>query len=473
MAVGLSAQTFTTLYSFDAADGEFPGAALVQGTDGNLYGTTANGGPNLGIGTVFKITPRGELTTLYTFCPNFPPNCPDGSTPAGSLVQAPNGDFYGTTLFGGAYGGGTIYKITANGALTTLYSFCQQGVCPNGYGPPVHLTVSLDGDLYGTTIGGGISSNCTVNNATGCGTIFRITPRGRFTTLFSFCVQSGCPDGSEPTSLIQAADGEFYGIAAAGGAYGSGTIFKMSPGGSPETVYTFCAQSGCTDGALPIGLVQAADGNLFGTTVFGGVIGRGTVFRLTPAGALTTLHSFRCSSALCPEGRFPNGGLIQGTDGNFYGTTPDGGISGAAGGTIFKITPSGELTTLYNFCPVACILGGYPQAGLTQGTDGTFYGTASEDGTYKFGSVFSLSAGLGPFVKAQPASGMMSKAIQILGTKLIGATSVTFNGAAATFNVVSSSLITTSVPAGATTGTIQVVTPGGTLSSNVPFHVLP
>jgi uncharacterized repeat protein (TIGR03803 family) len=193
----------------------------------------------------------------------------------------------------------------------------------------------------------------------------------------------------------------------------------------------------------------------------------GRVFKMTPSGTLTTLYGF-------PEPAGPSA-LVQATDGNFYGTTAGGGAN--ENGTVFQITPSGMLTTLYSFCPQSgCADGSGPEAGLVQGTDGNFYGTASGGGNcgepvLDCGTVFSLSTGLGPFVETLPSSGKVGNAVTILGTNLTGATSVTFKGTAAVFTVVSSSEITTTVPAGATSGIVRVVTPGGTLSSNVPFRV--
>jgi uncharacterized repeat protein (TIGR03803 family) len=172
------------------------------------------------------------------------------------------------------------------------------------------------------------------------------------------------------------------------------------------------------------------------------------------------------------DGESPFAGLVEGTDGDFYGTTQEGGAAGY--GTIFKITPSGTLTSLYSFCvQPGCPDGASPSAALVQGTDGNFYGTTAHGGSRTAGTVFSLSMGLGPFVKTQTTSGGVGAVVKILGTGLTGATRVTFNGVVAAFEVVSSSLIATTVPAGAASGTVQVVTPAGTVSSNVPFRVLP
>jgi len=339
----------------------------------------------------------------------------------------------------------------------------------DGAGPEAGLVQATNGDLYGTTF---------VEGANGQGgTVFKITPSGTLTTLYSFCSQSGCTDGAQPEAgLAQATNGDLYGTTAYGGASGDGTVFKITPSGTLTTLYSFCSQGGCTDGANPeAGLVQATNGGLYGTTEAGGANGAGTVFKITPSGTLTTLHSF-CSQSGCTDGAYPEAGLVQATNGDLYGTTNVGGAYGGpyadSGGTVFKISASGTLTTLYSFCfQTSCGDGAFPAGGLVQATDGNFYGTASYGEAGNDGSVFSLNVGLGPFVETQPTSGKVGAAVKVLGTNLTGATGVTFNGGAAVFTVVSPSLITTTVPAGATTGKVQVVTPGGTLSSNVPFRV--
>jgi uncharacterized repeat protein (TIGR03803 family) len=450
-----STTTFTTLHGFDGTDGGNPVSALVQATDGNLYGTTEFGGANRCYsgrvcGTVFKITPGGTLTTLYSFCSQS--NCADGGSPLGALVQAINGDLYGTTERGGANGSGTVFKITPSGTLTTLHSFAGT----DGYEPLAGLVQTTDGNLYGTTNSGGANNH---------GTVFKITPSGTLTTLYSFCSQGSCTDGANPEAgLAQATNGNLYGTTQYGGANGYGTIFKITPNGTLTTLHSF----DYTDGAYPLAtLVQATDGNFYGTTFYGGSNNWGTVFKMTPSGTLTMLHSFDYTG-----GAKPYAGLVQATDGNFYGTTSSGGINND--GTVFEIAPSGALTTLYSLCSQSsCTDGSSPYAGLLQATSGKLYGTAGFGGTNNSGTVFSLSVGLAPFVETEPTSGKVGAAVNILGTNLAGATSVTFNGTAAAFKVVSPSLITTTVPAGTTTGKVQVTTPKRTLSSNVPFRVLP
>ena len=381
-AIALPAQTFTSLFSFDFTDGAEP-SALVQATNGDLYGTTAVGGAygsDITGGTVFKIATDGTLTTLYNFCAES--GCTDGSLPAAGLVQATNGNFYGTTYFGGAncaaYGGcGTVFKITPSGTLTTLYSFCSQSGCTDGGNSSGALIQVTDGNLYGTAQGG----------AYGWGTIFKITPNGELTTLYNFCSLANCADGAYPQAgLVQATNGDLYGTTSGASippcADGCGTVFKITLSGTLTTLHTFCAQgtSECPDGWSPLAaLVQATNGDLYGTTNQGGAYaaGGGTVFKITPSGTLTTLHGF-CSLANCADGDQPYAGLVQATNGDLYGTTHGGGAYGL--GAIFEITPGGTFTTAYSFCSQ----GGFPycsdgegsQTALVQDTNGTFYGTA-------------------------------------------------------------------------------------------------
>jgi uncharacterized repeat protein (TIGR03803 family) len=439
-AISSPGQTLTTLVNFDGANGaNLYMVSLVQGTDGNFYGTTAGGGAN-GDGTVFKMTAGGTLTTLHSF------DRTDGANPYAGLVLATNGNFYGTTIAGGANGEGTVFKMTAGGTLTTLHSF--DGT--DGSEPYAGLVQATNGNFYGTTFSSG---------ANGDGTIFKITPGGTLTTLFSF----DGPHGASPIAgLVQATNGNFYGVASGGGANGDGTVFEITPGGKLTTLLNFDG----ADGAGPYGgLVQAANGSFYGTTGGGGTNPDGTVFEITPGGTLTHLYSF-CSQTSCADGRTPTAGLVLATDGNFYGTTGGGGANGD--GTVFEITPGGTLTTLHSFDGPD---GETPYGGLVQGTNGNFYGTTDVGGANGDGTVFSLSVGLGPFVETLPTSGKVGAAVIILGTNLTGATSVTFNGLAATFTVVSGSEIKTTVPSGATTGQVKVTTPSGTLTSNVNFLV--
>jgi uncharacterized repeat protein (TIGR03803 family) len=417
-AMLLPAQTLTTLHNFARTDGSNPAPALVQATDGNLYGTTRHGGAESN-GTVFKISPTGTLTTLYNFCSQS--GCTDGSVPTG-LVQATDGDFYGTTSQGGAGGFGTLFKIDPSGELTTLHSFCSpySPHCTDGGHPTAVLVQAANAELYGTTRSQG---------AHGHGTIFKITQGGKLTTLYPFCSQTNCTDGEEPfAGLVQGADGDFYGTAGVGGSGNDGgTVFKVTPSGTLTTLYSFCAQGfPCTDGLSPhAGLVQAANGEFYGTTFEGGAYSAGTVFKITPNGTLSTVYSF-CSQNLCRDGANPEAAPIQANNGDFYGTTINSGANG--GGTVFKITPTGKLTTLYSFCAqIGCTDGRFPDAGLVQASNGNFYGTTSQGGASDTvcdqgcGTVFSLSIGLGQIVKMLPAS--VEVACRDFGNQSVRATS--------------------------------------------------
>jgi len=469
----LGAQTLTTLHSFDATDGDQPASPLTQAANGGLYGTTESGGQSNGGGggTFFSITPSGALTTVFAF-PCNEITCPDSAGPRGPVIQATDGSFYGTT-WGGDVTAGTVFKITPNGALTTLYKFCSQPDCLDGDWPSDGVVEGADGNFFGTTPVGGIRDDC---DGYYCGTIFKITAGGTLTTIHEFCEQGRCPDGNQPAAgLALGPDGNLYGTTYYGGIpiFGYGTVFKITPSGTLATLYDFCIQSFCMDGAYPAGtLTLGSDGEFYGTTSQGGLNGCGyfaggcgTVFKITPRGALTTLHVFDLT-----DGEFPGAALVQDSSGNFYGTTSEGGAYN--GGTIFKITPDGTFATLYNFCSQPNCADGDDSNGLVQDTNGVFYGTTSNGGANGFGTVFSLDMGLGPFVKTNPVAGKVGATVGILGTNLTGATGVKFNGTETAFRVVSSTFIEAKVPSGATSGTVTVQLPSGTLSNNVPFVVL-
>jgi uncharacterized repeat protein (TIGR03803 family) len=474
MSIGSPAQTLTTLTSF-------------AGPDGNFYGTTEYGGAFDG-GAVFKVNSKGKQSTLYSFCAQ--PSCTDGKYPTAGLVQGVDGKFYGTTQYGGTFGTGATFSITPAGKLVTLYSFCSKANCADGEYPTAGLAEGDDGKFYGTTDQGGrIGGLCGGN---GCGTVFKMTRAGQLTTLYTFCQAPSCIDGENPAAgLTQGTDGNFYGTTSLSGdsetcTIACGTVFKMTPSGALTTLYTFCTRPNCSDGGNPrAALVQGADGTFYGTTSLGGVefcgpfgLGCGTVFKVSGMGRLTTLHRFDGA-----DGAYEWAGLAQGTDGNFYGTTAYGGTSQVCNGgcgTVFEITPTGTLTTLYNFCPESnCADGDEPLAGLVQATNGTFYGTTFQGGTQNFtctfgcGTVFGLNVGLGRFVVTRPTSGKVGTRVVILGNNLTGATSVSFNGTAAVFTVVSGTEIKTTVPDGATDGYVQVTAQNGTLTSNVPFRLRP
>jgi len=361
------------------------------------------------------LNPQTGLSTIYSFCSEVA--CDDGDDPSSPVIQGSDGNFYGVTPDGGANDLGTVFSVTTDGTLTTLHSFASsEGNTPYG-----GLIQATDGNFYGTAGYGGSGANCTDEG--GCGTIFKITSEGTLTTLYNFCEQTNCTDG-------------YY------------------PRGS---------------------LIQAEDGNLYGTTIYGGANTKsgspnyGTIFKITTAGEFTLLYSF-CSLTNCADGYSP-AGILQATDGNFYGATYDGGASYY--GTLFKITAAGLLSTLHNFCTKGgqhCTDGEYPEP-LVQGTDGNFYGVAERGGLSSHGTAFKVSVGLSAFVETVTASGAAGSSVIILGTNLTGASKVTFNGISAKFALVSSTEITATVPTGATTGPIVVTTPKGAFKSNKNFLI--
>ena len=323
------------------------------------------------------ILPAATLTTLYSFT-----NGVDGANPWAGLVQGSDGSFYGTTSEGGTTCFGSVFKITSGGALTPLYSFTNgiDGARPDA------LVQGSDGNFYGATW----SFTTLSISPQGLGTIFKITSGGALTTLHSF--MSWTIDSSYPVGLVQGSDGNFYGTTEYGGTKGGGTIFKITSGGALTPLYSF---TNGIDGADPeASLVQGSDGSFYGTTYEGGTTGFGTIFKITSGGALTPLYSFTNGI----DGGVPRAGLVQGSDGNFYGTAAGGGTKGF--GTIFKITSSGVLTPLYSF--TNGVDGATPVAGLIQGSDGNFYGTAAGGESRGYGTVFRLSLSDSPFIVTQP-----------------------------------------------------------------------
>ncbi len=448
LAARAQAQAFSYLAEFDGTNGLQPFGSLAQGTDGNIYGTTTNGGGH-GYGNVYRITPSGEVTSIYDFCKR--PNCADGTTPEWAPVLASDGNLYGTTT-GIDYGYGTVYKMTLSGRLTTLYTFCSLAQCADGSFPN-GLIQAGDGNFYGTTFEGGNSN---------AGTIFRITPAGQFTSLYSFCSLANCADGNSPVSpLIVGSDGNLYG--ASWQYHGGGVLYRFTLAGGFKVLYSFCQGIFCSGGSGPRALVQDANGNFFGTTQYGGgSCDCGTVFELTAKQQFINLYNFDKT-----DGAYPNAGLTLANDGNFYGITAEGGPANA--GTIFEITAAGGFRTIYTFAPP---YGDEPAGPLLQGTDGNLYGTTPGGNGYDpLGTVFEFSIGLGQSVQTAPVASKVGKSVLILGDGLTGTTSVTFNGVEAAFTVESDTYIKATVPKGATTGAVSVVTPSGTLNSNPPFVI--
>ena len=386
------ALTYTTLISFNGTNGANPVAGLVQGADGNFYGTAPNGGPNSN-GTVFAISPDGSFfTNFYNFTGGT-----NGSGPAGGLIIGADGNFYGTTYAGGASNAGTVFQISPNGTFTQL---AQLGFT-NGANPDVALVQAPDGSFYGGTKYGG-PYPVTTSGGVGYGSIFRVTTNGVLTTPVLFAGTNG----ANPTALVLASDGNFYGVTTWGGNtaqvhFGVGTIFRLGLDGTFTNLYLF---TGFNDGGFPqAGLVQGDNGIFYGSTQSGGTNSIGTLFKITLDGQFQSLLSFPASSV----GSYPFGALIQASDGNLYGTTYLGGnLSTTQRGTIFQLTPAGGLTPLLQFTGTnGAVLGANPQSPLVQGTDGNFYGTTAKGGIYNDGTVFRLSLPLAPVFKSIAKAG--------------------------------------------------------------------
>jgi uncharacterized repeat protein (TIGR03803 family) len=374
--------SLTTRHWFTGTSDGRNASGLAQGTNGVLYGTTYYGA-NRPWGTVFSLTTNGTFTTLVSFMQT------NGANPTAPPVQGADGRFYGTTHYGGVNSAGTVFAMTADGVLTTLYAFSGD---INGAWPSGPLALGTDGNLYGTTTAGGISDY---------GTVFRVTSNGALTNLY--CFTAGI-DGQAPTGgLVQGLDGSFYGLTPAGGAFFKGNAFRITPDGLFTTLYSF---TGGRDGNTPAGtLVLGSDGNFYGVTTTGGLTGKGSVFRLTPTGALTTLYNFGNISPL--DGAYPVAGLVQSSDGNLYGTTSlANGFTGPGGyGTVFRVSPDGTTFSTLLFFD-GCDDGAQPQTSLMEDAAGYLYGSTSAGGPCQSnqGTLFRLAVGCSPQITSQPAS---------------------------------------------------------------------
>jgi uncharacterized repeat protein (TIGR03803 family) len=431
-ATVLSAQTYKDIYDLDGTTHgccpQYP-ATLAQGQDGNLYGTTPTGGAS-NVGVAFKITPAGTQTVLYNF------DVTHGSNPNGGLVMGADGNFYGTSEHGGAHAYGNIFQLTAAGSLKVLYDFT--GGTDGGYplAPPIQGT---DGNLYGTSYPG---------------IAYKISTKGAFKVIKRIPATAYGP-------LVQGTDGAFYGMTEQGGTSGVGTIFQIA-GSKVTTLYNFDS----IHGAFPYGgLAQGADGNFYGTTSEGGSSNAGVVFQVTPKGAVSVLYNF--DSTHSANGYQAYAGLVAATDGNLYGSTIFGGSSG--NGVLFKITTAGTYSVLSNFDGTHGA-GAYPTP--TQYTSGKFFGLTSKGGAAAKGVAYSLDNSVGPFVALTATLGPVGKSVGILGNGLTGTAAVKFNGATAKFKVFSDTYLTATVPSGET-GIITVTTLLGTLSSSKQYRVTP
>jgi uncharacterized repeat protein (TIGR03803 family) len=370
-ASGAGAGGYKLLHNFSGSgDGAEPWDTPIKDSAGNYYGTTLTGGANKW-GTIFKITPDGTETVLYSFCRKA--NCPDGQLPHAGLIADKAGNFYGTATYGGdVEGQGVVFRLATDGTETVLYAFA--GSPNDGQYPYGGLIMDKKGNLYGTTVAGGPDND---------GSVFKLAPDGTETVLHFFTGS----DGNEPFgSLVADKDGNLYGTTQLGGSADLGTVFKVTPNGKEIIFHTFTGAP--NDGTEPsAGLIMDSAGNLYGSTWAGGADNMGSVFRFAPDGTETILHSFVGSPA---DGRGPQGALTMDKSGNLYGATYEGGANGS--GTIFQVAPDGSATVLYSFCQEHnCADGGWPVAGPIPGKNGKLYGMTDTGGEYLDGTVYKLT----------------------------------------------------------------------------------
>ncbi len=439
------AQTYTDLHDFDCAtEGCLPTypEILAQGRDGNLYGTLDSGGTS-GMGTVFKMTPAGVVTTIYNF------SGLDGQNPDGGLFLGTDGNFYGTTRFGGASNLGTVFKITPAGVLTTLHSFSGS----DGSEPRPGVVLGKNGSFYGST--------CGFNPPW---TAYSITASGKFKTINATndVRVAACSGGP----LMLADDGNLYGTAMSGGVNTLGAVFRLSSAGALKVIWSGDFSHG-DDLVGPV--TQGNDGFLYGTAAAGGSGGFGVIFKLSTKGKFTMLHEFGLD--LTNDGTAPFAGLVAASDGKFYGAT-SGGQSGGnvPNGNLFSVTSGGTYNLLFAFDGTH---GRLAQATPMQHTNGKIYGVVEAGGVHEGGVVYSLDNGAPAFVNLVTRQGSAGQTVGILGSGLTGTSSVKFGSGSASFNVVSDSYMTASVPDDGSTGFVTVTTPSGTLTSSRKFFVVP
>jgi uncharacterized repeat protein (TIGR03803 family) len=440
------AQTYSVVVDFFGQLPALPavGPAAAQGRDGSYYGTSVEGGTS-GLGTLFKITASGTLTTLYSF---------DGSVgeyPFGGVTLGTDGNFYGTTNRGGSAGFGSIYKVTPAGVVTSPHSFTNTG---DGTNPAAAPVLGNDGNFYGST--SGVDVNVTEANST----IYKLTPSGGFTVLHTL---NPATDGSSAGPLTLGADGSFYGGTASGGVNGWGTLFKVTTSGAFTLLHSF---ANLADGRQGATLAQASNGTFYGTTYLGGANSAGVVFKISPTGTFTKLHDLNGTT----EGTGVTGNMILATDGNFYNVALSNGANG--GGTLFKVSSAGVFTKVLDFG--GSNEGVSPGTGLLQATSGLFYGSTENGGTGNASVFYSLNQSLAPFASLVSTTGREGAKIGILGQGFSASSGVKFGGVAATaVTRTGTTFLTATVPAAALTGSVTVVTGRTTLTSAQSFKVTP
>jgi uncharacterized repeat protein (TIGR03803 family) len=431
------AQVITNIFNFNGTNGANPFyAPLVQGRDGKLYGTTSNGGLNHN-GTVFRINPTNNFHSVLQ---NF--NGTDGSLPGAGLTLASDGNFYGATIGGGSGQVGVLYRINASGTFAVIHEFQGGADGSYPYGPPVEAS---DGNLYGVTSGGNVDAPA----------LYKYTRAGQYSVVYTF---DRATTGWLAYGLLQGSDNLLYVTANVGGPSSCGAISKITLTGIVKATHGFSCKPGGSSPVAPV--IQASDGNYYGSTQGGGASNLGVLYRIKASNfGENVLYDFASSSNAAFE---PTAGLVQASDGNLYGVT----FAGQGGSHLYRWNLTNGYTDLATFAGTADLT-----AALTQYTNGVFYGPSWIFGSNNDGYIYSLDLGLGPFVTFVRAQGKVGSSAQILGAGLAGTTSVTFNGVPASFTVVSDTYLTATIPAGATSGPVVVNTSAGTLTGNKNFKV--
>jgi uncharacterized repeat protein (TIGR03803 family) len=393
----------TVLHSFTGvADGGHPNAGLILDAKGNLYGTAVNGGAGFG-GVVFRMDPMGNETVLHSFSGE------DGTEPYGGLIGDGAGNLDGTTFYGGTSDNGVVYKLDAQGNETVLYNFTA-GV--DGGEPQAGVIRDAEGNLYGTTLLGG-TGDCPA----GCGVVYKLDATGQESVLHSFTGGADGANGSADPGLIRDAEGNLYGATSNGGGPASaGVVFELDPAGQESVLYTF---PGGSDGANPhAGLTSDGKGNLYGTTYSGGPASAGVVYQVDATGHETVLYRFKGGA----DGKNPNAGVIRDSAGNLYGTTVYGGIGY---GVLYQVNAAGNQTVLHAF--TGGTDGAYPYAGVIRDSEGNLYGTASAGGPTNSGVVYKVDAAgdetvLYSFSGGPDGSGPQAGVIRDMAGNLYGTT---------------------------------------------------
>jgi uncharacterized repeat protein (TIGR03803 family) len=429
-----------------------------------IFSFGAYGNPSCPTGEIIAQSPGGSLvSTNYSTCTNNvianPPAAYEigfqGANftmlqqfttpfawPVGGVALGTDQRYHGTINAAGARNHGAVYRLSPSGAIVYEHSF--EGGADGGY-PTAAPIQGADGSFYGTTVGA---------SSAYAGTVYKIDTSQRYSILHLFTTT----DGRGPGPLVQGTDLNFYGTTGSGGQNGFGTFFRISSTGNFSVLHDFDSAEGGSPGPL----IQASDGNFYGPTSNGGTTNNGSILKISPTGTVTVFYSFAGGQ----DGSQPGGGLVEATDGNFYGTLNQEGAAG--GGTLYRLTPAGVFTKLHDFRVAS---GWYPQNTPMQHTSGKLYGTAYAGGANNYGMIWEYDPGLAPFVTFLNVYGQVGAKVFILGEYFAAGSVVSFNGVPAQNPVIQSTYIQAIVPAGATTGYITVTTSKGTLKSNKPFVV--